>query len=265
MYYPAEGQPGGDPVPDAPTAAVGRPFPLIVFSHGSGVSEPARYDLLFRSWAAAGYVIAAPRYPLSSTSLPGAGSDVVNQPADVSFLITDLSRRSGDASSPYAGLVDGNRVAVAGHSLGGVTTMGVAFNGCCVDRRIRAGVVLAGAAGAFPEDRWFEGIRTPLLVVHGDDDRVVRMAEGRKVFDDAPAPKAMLTVVGGDHNRPYGGSLATTENPDRLGATVNGPTQIVNTTVVAFLDRYIKDRTDALARVRQALADEVSVRFDVEE
>ena len=91
----------------------------------------------------------------------------------------------------------------------------------------------------------------------------MRIADGQKVFADAPPPKAMLTVFGGDHNRPYGGSLATTENPERLGATLNGPTQIVNTTAVAFLDRFLKDRKDALARLRTVLLDEVSVKLEV--
>jgi predicted dienelactone hydrolase len=83
-----------------------------VFSHGSGVSTPARYELLFNAWAAAGYVIAAPSYPLSSTSPPGASGDVVNQPADISFLISEMVRLGADPASPYAGLVDGERIAV---------------------------------------------------------------------------------------------------------------------------------------------------------
>lgn len=263
VYYPASGPAGKEPVAGAPAATAGSPFPLVVFSHGSGVDTPLRYDLLFRSWAAAGYVVAAPRYPLSSTALPGSGSDVVNQPADVSFLIGELLRRSDDAAGPYRGLLDPARIAVAGHSLGGVTTLAVGFNSCCVDRRIRAGVVLAGAADGFPAEGWFAGIRTPILVVHGDEDRIVRLAEGQKVFAGASPPKVMLTVIGGDHNRPYGGSLATTENPERLGATVNGPTTIVNTAVVAFLDRYLKDRHDALVRARNALADEVTVKLEI--
>lgn len=139
------------------------------------------------------------------------------------------------------------------------------FNGCCVDRRIDAGIVMAGAEAFFPPEQWFGPIRTPILVIHGDDDRVVRLADGQQVFADASPPKAMLTVFGGDHSRPYGGSLSTTENPERLGATLNGPTQIVNTTAVAFLDRYLKDRTDALSRLRAALVDEVSVRLEVVE
>jgi len=265
VYYPAEGTPGGDPVRDAPGAAAGRPFPLIVFSHGSGVASPARYDLLFRAWAAAGYVVAAPRHSVSSSSAPGSASDVVNQPGDVSFVITEMSRREDDRAGPYGGLVDAGRVAVAGHSLGAVTALATAVNGCCADGRVRAAVVLAGGRGAFPADRWFEGVPKPLLAVHGDDDRVVRIAEGRGIFDAAPPPKAMLTVVGGDHNRPFGGALATTDNPERLGATATGPTRIVNTAVVAFLDRYLKDRADALTAARETLADEVSARFEVVE
>ncbi len=265
VYYPAQGRPGGDPTPDAPAAVANGPFPLVIFSHGSGVSSPIRYDLLFRSWASEGYVIAAPKHPLSSTSLPDGGADVVNQPGDVSFLISEMLRRADDARSPYFRLIDRDRIAVAGHSLGAVTALGVAFNRCCVDSRIGAAVVLAGREAAFPADGWFTGMRTPILVVHGDDDRLVRLAEGQKVFSDASPPKGMLTIYGGDHNRPYGGSLATADNPERLGATLNGPTRIVNTTVVAFLDRYLKDRRDSLTRLRDVLADEVSVKLELVE
>jgi dienelactone hydrolase len=264
VTYPAAGPPGRPPASEAPPAT-GGPFPLVVFSHGSGVSSPARYELLFNAWAAAGYVVAAPKYPLSSTSLPGANGDAVNQPADVSFLISEMVRLGANRASRYAGLVDGERVAVAGHSLGAATTLGVAFNGCCVDRRIDAGIVMAGSEAFFPNEQWFNGIRTPILIVHGDDDRIVRLADGQKVFADAPPPKAMLTLFGGDHNRPYGGSLATTDNPERLGATLNGPTTIVNAAAVAFLDHYVKDQRNALARLRTALADEVSVKLELVE
>lgn len=265
VYYPSEGRAGGSPAPDAPPATAKGPFPLIIFSHGSGVASPLRYDLLFRTWAAAGYVIAAPKHPLSSTSLPDGSSDVVNQPGDVSFLIGELLRLGDDPASRYGRLLDPSRIAVAGHSLGAGTALGVGFHRCCVDPRIRAGVVLAGREATFPADGWFAGINTPILVVHGDDDRLVRLAEGQKVFADAAPPKVMLTILGGDHNRPYGGSLATEDNPERLGATPHGPTGIVNTTVVAFLDRYLKDRGDALTRLRATMADEVSVKLDVVE
>ena len=42
VTYPAAGSPGRPPSSGAP-ASPGGPFPLVVFSHGSGVSTPARF------------------------------------------------------------------------------------------------------------------------------------------------------------------------------------------------------------------------------
>ena len=39
------------------------PYPLIVFAHGLGAS-PQEYQQLLTAWAAAGYVVAAPLFPL---------------------------------------------------------------------------------------------------------------------------------------------------------------------------------------------------------
>ena len=48
-------------------------------------------------------------------------------------VISEMIRMGADPASPYTGLIDGERIAVAGHFLGAATTLGVAFNGCCVD------------------------------------------------------------------------------------------------------------------------------------
>ena len=223
--------------------------PLILFVHGSG-GNPEFYRVLLEAWAAAGYVVAAPRFP----------SDVVNQPGDVSFVITELLRMSSATTGPYSGLVDPARIGAAGHSAGGVTVLGAVFNTCCVDRRIRAGVVMAADAPPCPGGTYFTGIRTPLLVVHGLADPTVPFAEGRRIFDGALPPKWMLAVPASevpsaDHARPYVG----TENrplPD---------TRLVMATTLGFLDRYLRDDREAPARVRKALDAEVSFRLDVVE
>jgi hypothetical protein len=42
----------------------------------------------------------------------------------------------------------------------------------------------------------------PLLQTHGDADRVVPFALGKKLFETANEPKHFLIVPGGDHNTP---------------------------------------------------------------
>jgi len=42
--------------------------------------------------------------------------------------------------------------------------------------------------------------RSPVLILHGDADRVVPIAQGRALFDHVPEPKQFVTIPGGDHN-----------------------------------------------------------------
>lgn len=251
LFYPADGPTDGDPVEGAPPARSVGPFPLIVFAHGSTVT-PALYAPLLESWARAGYVVAAPTFPLSSTQLPGAASDLVNQPADVTFVITEILRLSADGSWPLAGRVDADRIGVAGHSLGAMTALAVTFNSCCVDKRIKAAVVLAGAESHFA-GTYFSGTRTPILVVHGDADGTVPISEGQRIYADAPPPKAMLTVLGGDHSEPYAGG--------RTRVTARA----VMVTTEGFFARYLKGRTGALDQLRTQVRDDYPVRFEMSE
>jgi uncharacterized protein len=47
------------------------------------------------------------------------------------------------------------------------------------------------------------GIKTPLLVLHGDRDEVVPFSQGKKVYDAAPQPKTFYAIVGARHNDTY--------------------------------------------------------------
>ncbi len=44
------------------------------------------------------------------------------------------------------------------------------------------------------------GAPVPVLVVHGDDDRVISIAQGRALFDAIAGPKQFHVIRGGDHN-----------------------------------------------------------------
>lgn len=43
-------------------------------------------------------------------------------------------------------------------------------------------------------------LAAPLLVLHGDADRIIPIEQGRALFDKAPQPKEFLTYPGGRHN-----------------------------------------------------------------
>ena len=42
--------------------------------------------------------------------------------------------------------------------------------------------------------------RTPLLILHGDADRIVPINQGHALFEAASEPKQFVTILGGDHN-----------------------------------------------------------------
>lgn len=229
----------------------------MIFAHGHTVSDPAsRYSTLLQRWAGAGYVVAAPTFPLSSTRLAFGLSDLANQPADVSFVLSQLLALSAAPNGPYTGLIASGRIAVAGHSLGGMTALGVTANSCCADERIKAAVVLAGAERSFLTGSFFTGLKpVPIMIVHGDRDGTVPFADGRKVCTDAAPPKVMLTLLGGDHSSPFGGASGTGDGQARLVATA----------FLEFLDRYVKELVEGLGRLRAAAAGRPDLRLEVVE
>jgi uncharacterized protein len=52
----------------------------------------------------------------------------------------------------------------------------------------------------FPTAAYAQRAQSPILVIHGDDDRVVPFALGRALFETLPAPKQFFRIAGGDHN-----------------------------------------------------------------
>ncbi|GGM40530.1 alpha/beta hydrolase family protein [Dactylosporangium sucinum] len=181
-----------------PAAATGR-LPVVVFSHGY-TRRPEDYLPLLRTWAAAGFVVAAPTYPHSARgSRQLDDDDIVHQPADAAVVLTavlDLDTTAGDA---LAGHVERAKVAAAGHSLGGMTTVGMFTRHR--DERLTAGVVLAG--GQWPFGVGYSGAPAPILFVHGRQDTVVKFAGSTEAYDPLPWPKALLDLPNGDHLDPY--------------------------------------------------------------
>ncbi|MDX6468243.1 MAG: hypothetical protein QOF75_46 [Gaiellaceae bacterium] len=205
----------------------GQAEPLIVFGHGFTLT-PARYAHLLRAWTAAGYVVAAPVFPLENAAAPGGPneSDLVNEPRDLSFVITSLLALNARADSVLHGKIDPSRIAVAGHSDGAVAALGAAYDARFRDRRVDAAIVLSGAA--FPGMGPFPAGGPPLLAVQGTADPINAPATTAGYFERARRPKFLLWLLGASHLPPY------TEQEPQLA--------IVERATTAFLDHYLKGR-----------------------
>ncbi|HZC30192.1 MAG TPA: hypothetical protein VE261_01660, partial [Gaiellaceae bacterium] len=68
-----------------------RPAPLVVFAHGFALT-PGTYASLLTAWARAGFVVAAPAFPVEKANAPGGPdeNDLVHEPADIRFVIGKL-------------------------------------------------------------------------------------------------------------------------------------------------------------------------------
>jgi dienelactone hydrolase len=146
-----------------------------------------------------GYVVAAPTFPLSSGTAPGGPSlvDYQDQPADVSFVLDRVLRLARRNRAGLRKTISRHRIGAAGHSLGAVTTLALAANGCCRDRRIDAAVAWAGLLLPFTGGTYFSARTPPLMLVHGTADPTYSASVD--IYRQASRPKAFVTLVNGPH------------------------------------------------------------------
>jgi dienelactone hydrolase len=242
IYYPTAGAPTDKPTLNAPVDTTHGPYPLILFSHGV-TARGVVYESVLKGWASAGYVVAAPDYPLSNTNAPGGVdfgrgvSDVKNQPADASFVISQVLKLD-KTNKLVGGTVDQHHIGAAGHSLGAITTYGLVYSSCCRDTRITAAIPMSGIVGLVePGANYFQGANTPLLSLHGNADPLVPYQADVDGYTRAKPPKFFLTFLGAGHVVPF------------LGGT-DVPAMTLEKATVDFWDRYLKGSTAALGRLR---------------
>lgn len=198
---PANGTYGGAPdrtlVTEvwAPSSSGTAPYPLIVFSHGFGGSRGGQ-AYLTEHLASHGYVVAALDFPLSNGAAPGGPTiaDIENQPGDVRAVIDGLL-----AADELAGAIDVERIGVSGLSWGGLTTLLVAFHRELHDPRIRAALPIAAPA-CFVTPAFFRGARVRTLLLYGETDLIVALAEsGKRAFRAARGRAQLVVLDAGSH------------------------------------------------------------------
>jgi fermentation-respiration switch protein FrsA (DUF1100 family) len=235
VRYPAIGAPGETDLRDAQGASAGGPYPLVVFAHGFDVT-PKVYARLLQSWARAGYVVVAPLFPLASAGAPGGPdeADLVNEPSDVSFVISSLISLSA-SPGPLTGLIDPAEIAVAGHSDGGETALAVAYSRRFHDPRVGAALVFSGAEMSGVGGYSFTRAGPPLLAIQGTADAFNEPRYTNEYFGRALPPKFLLRLIGAGHLPPY-----SYEQPQLA---------IVERATIGFLDSYLKHEPAALERL----------------
>jgi len=214
--------------------AVRGPFPLVLFAPGF-MQCGGPYSDLLQAWASAGYVVATVNFPRTDCRVGTAAdeADLVNQPQDVSYVLTWLLALSARSGGPFSGLLDPNEVGAAGQSDGGDTVAALAANTCCTDRRLKAVAVLSGAEWPPMPGRYFSGGAPPMLFTQGSADTINPPWTSLQLYRaDGAGPRYYLDLFGASHLIPYEGT-----NPvERLVARVT----------LAFFDRYVLGQAAAL-------------------
>ena len=198
---------------DAPVASGAHP--VVVFTHGY-TGTFTDYTFLFEDLASRGYVVASVNHTFeaSAVQFPDGrlvksvlGSHVGNTSqldeqaislavavrlADLKFVLDELQRLNASRTGPFAGRLDMLHVAVAGHSLGGMT----ALLGLKLDPRLGAAISIDGV------------IPGPLL--GATDKPVLMLFAGRDAWDQDTChlwsglhgPRLALNFKGSEHLTP---------------------------------------------------------------
>jgi hypothetical protein len=232
FWYPALVD-GGDP-----DRAHG-PYPLLLFIHGYDQTADFYAPLLER-WASAGYVVAGPTYPFLS-GIPGGPSHVDFDKlfGDSSFVITRTLASGPD--TPIGGLVDGTRIAAAGHSDGEMVSFRLGFGVCCREWRIRSVITMAGDLSRAGIDPIRDSGLPILAVTETNDEYDPYQPSIDWARANLTPPRWMLSLLGASHVPPY----------NQPG---NPHFELVATTTVDFLDGTLKDRPDRLDQLSADVA-----------
>jgi predicted dienelactone hydrolase len=195
----------------------------------------AGYERILDRVTAAGYIVAAPTFPHTSEQGDGDRRDIVNQPADLTFVLDAVADLASRSPGILPAMADPARVAALGHSDGGLTVSAWAYNNSFRDRRVACAVVMTGGVGLFP-GTYFPPDSPPLLAIHATGDETNPYSASVKLFDLVPTgtPRYLLTVEGGSHLGPY---MFDTALPE------------IGQVVVDFLDAYLVGDANAGRRL----------------
>jgi predicted dienelactone hydrolase len=247
-----------------------RPVPIVLFSHGLGGTLAAGSEWS-EGWADTGIATIHLQHAGSDDSIwksaqgrearlqalkDGASAmQLTARVADAKFVLDELTRRRAETVDGGCRLarLDTDKVGVAGHSFGAVTTQALAGqrfanNGSVADPRIRAAIAFSPSPSAhLPDAESFGKIELPFMSITGTADTTPMLArttaEDRKRPYAAmpPGAKFLLVFGGADHSifNGHGQRRASQVNDEHIKNVVNRATAM-------FWRAYLLHDTNAL-------------------
>lgn len=249
IWYPARA--GQDLVawPDFQAAPNAMPdttarHPLIIFSHGYGSGRASSIRLLTHL-ARHGFVVAAPQHndcavtPCQSVPAPRDPSTAEQgqrRIEDITAVLDGLNALDAGDDDILTGLIDPDRVGLAGQSFGGWTTLQVLQR----DARFRAGLAMSPAVNNQPRLDPM-AVHSPTMVMLGELDPLVPAVLQKRFFQQmsSASDRFMVDVPQAGHEFLDAciDSLVAVPCSSALGQ--NELNQIMASVGTAFLLRYV--------------------------
>jgi predicted dienelactone hydrolase len=246
---------------DAPVADCGQRFPLVVFSHGFGGCS-VQSMFFTEALARAGYIVAAPdhrdsmckvdrplrinwaeRVDMPTKQHNYSDSSYRDRQQDIKTVLDDMLR-----DGEFSRRIDVNRIAGAGHSLGGYTILGMAgARPSWKDGRIKAALLLSPFLTPYLANGGLRSVHIPLMYQGGTRDFTITPDVNKPggAYELSNPPKYFVEFKGAGHLDWSNLVCLFHKYIPGCAASVATP-RLINSYGIAFLNRYIKGTSEPI-------------------
>jgi predicted dienelactone hydrolase len=259
---------------DAPVRNDGAPYPIVIYSHGYTGYRTASTSQM-EALASSGYIAVSIDHPYAAmfTVFPD-GRLVLNNPdmlppegrnqpgdsearmalqatvvADQRFVLDQLQLlNAGELDPHFSGKLDLERIGLTGVSLGG----GAIVWACQMDVRCKAGLAQDGWYEPLPETVVSEPLRQPFMFLQSETQmwKMDNLALLESLYQGVNAPAFHLKLDGVLHadfgDYPLITLLHSPLMYERGALNGERTLHIVDTYILAFFDRYLKNQPSPL-------------------